>query len=193
MSSKDQILSNIQKHIKERIQKPDIAIDAISYPDKIARFKEVMKEVGGDTIEIKAGDDLNEVIKSLYPDAKVIASNIPEITISTINPDNAETPYELNGTDLGIVRGVFGVAENACVWIPRNVKEKAVYFISENLVIILNRKDILNNMHEAYQKIEGNDFDFGAFISGPSKTADIEQALVVGAHGAKAVTVIIEN
>ena len=97
----------------------------------------------------------------------------------------------MNGTDIGVVRGCFGVAENACVWIPQQMKEKAVCFISENLVILLDKKQIVNNMHEAYRRIEFNDYGYGTFISGPSKTADIAQVLVMGAQAARSATVLL--
>lgn len=192
MNSKNNILGNIRRHITDRYEMPDIDIEGIQYPDKVAQFIEISKAVGGDAIVLKEGEDINEVIRSLYADTKVIASNLPDITIATINPDNAAYPHELNGIDLAIIEGEVGVAENGCVWIPQNVKEKVVYFISEYLVIVLDRKAVVNNMHEAYDRLTFNDYGFGVFISGPSKTADIEQSLVVGAHGAKGVTVILK-
>ncbi|MDY2805199.1 MAG: LUD domain-containing protein, partial [Prevotella sp.] len=79
----------------------------------------------------------------------------------------------------------------ACVWIPQTMKERAVCFMAEYLVILVSRKDIVSNMHEAYRKIEFTDYGFGTFISGPSKTADIEQALVYGAQAARGVTVML--
>ncbi|GAB6121246.1 LutC/YkgG family protein [Dysgonomonas termitidis] len=192
MSSKNDILENIRQHITDRYKMPDIDIEGIQYPDKIAQFIDVSKVVGGDAIILNDDEDINKVIGSLYADAKVIASNLPDITIATVNPDNVADPYELNGTDLAIIEGEVGVAENGCVWIPQNVKEKVVYFISEYLVIVLDKENVVNNMHEAYDKLTFNDYGFGVFISGPSKTADIEQSLVVGAHGAKGVTVILK-
>jgi len=147
--------------------------------------------VGGKVIEVKEGQDINDIIKEVYPDAKEIASNLPEVTIATRNPDTVEDARQLNGTDVGIIRGVFGVAENGCIWIPQQMKEKVVCFISENLVILLPKSQIVNNMHEAYRRVEFNDYGYGTFISGPSKTADIAQVLVMGAQAARSVTVLL--
>lgn len=191
MSTKNDILNNIKRHINARYDMPNLTIDAITYSDKVAKFIESSKAVGGKAIELK-GRDINTFIKELYPEAKTITSNLSEINIATINPDEIDDPRTLNGTDLGIIQGEVGVAENGTVWIPQTMKQKAVLFISEYLVILLNKVNVVNNMHEAYEKVNIKDVDFGTFISGPSKTADIEQALVVGAHGAKGVTIILK-
>lgn len=192
MSSKNEILDNLKRHISTQYDMPDIdALIGIQYPDAREKFIEMSKSVGGDALLVEDSADINEIIKKLYPEAKRIASNIEGITVATFNPDDVSDPRELNGTDLAIIQGEVGVAENGCVWIPQNVKEKAVYFISEYLVILLDKQKVVHNMHEAYQQIKFNDHGFGVFISGPSKTADIEQALVVGAHGAKGVTVLL--
>lgn len=191
MGSRKKIIANIRRHISAEYTKPELNFGAVAFPDKTEQFSEMVRIAGGDVIRLQPEEDIDRVIRSLYPDARVIASAIPGLTLSTLNPDTIESPHELNGTDLGVVQGAFGVAENGCVWIPQDIKERAVYFISEKLVILLKEEEIVDNMHEAYRKISGNDFGFGVFISGPSKTADIEQALVIGAHGAKGVTVLL--
>ena len=201
MSSKEDILKKYRANVRERFDMPDLSdIAATTYPDPLLQFMNMTKNVGGNAIEVDKGRDVNELIRELYPDAKEIASNLPEITIATRNPDEVGRARDLNGTDVGIIRGSFGVAENACVWIPQQMKEKAVCFISENLVILLDKKQIVNNMHEAYARLSKRDgcgadefdqYGYGTFISGPSKTADIAQVLVMGAQAARSATVLL--
>ena len=192
MSSKEDILKKYRANVKQKFDMPRLDdIKAVSYPDPLAQFVTMSKTVGGQVVEIAEGQDINAKIRELFPEAKEIASNLPEVTIATRNPDTVEQASDLNGTDVGVIQGVFGVAENGCIWIPQTMKEKAVCFISENLVILLKRTEIVNNMHEAYRRIEFNDYGYGSFISGPSKTADIAQVLVMGAQAARSVTVFL--
>ena len=194
MASKEDILKKYRSNIREQFDMPDLSdIQAVTYPNPLLQFMNMTKSVGGNAIEVEAGRDVNELIRELFPDAKEIASNLPEITIATRNPDKVGRARDLNGTDVGIIRGKFGVAENACIWIPQTMKEKAVCFISENLIILLPKSQIVNNMHEAYKRIEfDKEYDgYGTFISGPSKTADIAQVLVMGAQAARSATILL--
>ena len=192
MSSKEDILKKYRANIREQFDMPDLSdIAAITYSNPLLQFINMTRSVGGNAIEVEKGRDVNELIRELYPEAKEIASNLPEITIATRNPDDVGRARDLNGTDVGVIRGEFGVAENACVWIPQTMKEKAVMFISENLVILLDKKQIVHNMHGAYKRISFNNYGYGTFISGPSKTADIAQVLVMGAQAARSATVLL--
>lgn len=194
MSNKEDILKKYRSNIHERFEMPDLSdITPITYKEPLSQFIEMSKNVGGNIIEVKENQDINTLVKELYPDAKEIASNLSEITIATRNPDTIENAQALNGTDVGIIRGMFGVAENGCIWIPQQMKEKAVCFISENIVILLRKSQIVNNMHEAYKQIAfDSKYDgYGTFISGPSKTADIAQVLVMGAQAARSVTILL--
>ncbi|MBR1412641.1 MAG: LUD domain-containing protein [Prevotella sp.] len=202
MSSKEDILKKYRANIRQQFDMPDLSdIRAITYPDPLLQFMNMVKSVGGNAIEVDKGADINQLIKELYPDAKEIASNLSEITIATRNPDEVGRARDLNGTDVGVIRGMFGVAENGCVWIPQHMKEKAVCFISENLIILLDKTQIVNNMHEAYHRLSMRDpksgldlfdeYGYGTFISGPSKTADIAQVLVMGAQAARSATILL--
>lgn len=194
MSNKDDILKRYRANVQETFDMPDLSdIKATTYPNPLVQFVKMTEMVGGQVIEVDPGRDINMLIKELFPDAKEIASNLPEITIATRNPDTVGRARDLNGTDIGIIRGKFGVAENACIWIPQTMKEKAVCFISENLIILLPKSQIVNNMHEAYKRIEfDKEYDgYGTFISGPSKTADIAQVLVMGAQAARSATILL--
>lgn len=194
MSNKDDILKRYRANVREKYDMPDLSdIKATTYPNPLVQFVKMTEMVGGQVIEVDPGRDINVLIKELFPDANEIASNLPEISIATRNPETVGRARDLNGTDVGIIRGKFGVAENACIWIPQTMKEKAVCFISENLIILLPKSQIVNNMHEAYKRIEfDNEYDgYGTFISGPSKTADIAQVLVMGAQAARSATVLL--
>ena len=194
MSNKDDILKKYRANVREKFDMPDLSdIKAITYPEPLVQFVKMTEMVGGQAIEVDPGRDINVLIRELFPDAKEIASNLPEITIATRNPDTVGRARDLNGTDVGIIRGKFGVAENGCIWIPQTMKEKVVCFISENLVILLPKSQIVNNMHEAYKRIEfDKEYDgYGTFISGPSKTADIAQVLVMGAQAARSATILL--
>ena len=194
MSNKDDILKRYRANVREKYDMPDLSdIKATTYPNPLVQFVKMTEMVGGQVIEVDPGRDVNVLIRELFPEAKEIASNLPEITIATRNPDTVGRARDLNGTDVGIIRGKFGVAENACIWIPQTMKEKAVCFISENLIILLPKSQIVNNMHEAYKRIEfDKEYDgYGTFISGPSKTADIAQVLVMGAQAARSATVLL--
>lgn len=192
MSTKDEILSRIRENTGRRYEMPDLTLDAITYEDRVSTFADNLKAAGGEAVVLQPGEDVNAVIRRAFPKVRRVASNLAGITCVTFNPDDLDDPRELNGTDLSVVRASFGVAENGAVWLPLNVRFKAVYFISEALVILLDRRELVNNMNEAYRRTAVTEYSYGTFMAGPSKTADIEQALVFGAHGPMRVMVILE-
>ncbi|KAA3701456.1 LutC/YkgG family protein, partial [Bacteroides salyersiae] len=149
MSSREEILANIRKNTQKRFDYPEWEIKATTYPDIIEKFCEVSRVVGGEAVLLGKGEDINAVIRRTYPDAGRIASNLDEITCATFNPDELDRAQDLDGTEIAVVDGEIGVAENGAVWIPKTVKYKALYFIAEKLVIILDRNRIVSNMHEA--------------------------------------------
>jgi L-lactate dehydrogenase complex protein LldG len=209
MTSKDNILGKLRRNTRETYDMPDLSFKKLTFADPVAEYiKQTTTTAGAKLIEAKEGDDLRELIRQAYPDAKVVSTNVSGITAEGLSkaygrpvelrsPDTVETAQQLDGTDVGVLQGGVACAENACVWIPQTMKERAVCFISEYLVILVSRSNIVSNMHQAYKWLEDiqgsaqGDVPYGTFISGPSKTADIEQSLVYGAQAACGVTVIL--
>ena len=190
MTSRQDILEQIRMSRRQSFDMPSLEdILPVRYADQLEQFISAVELVGGKAVLLDPGRDIDGLIRSLCPEASVIASNLSYINAS-IDPDMVGAASELNGVDVGVVEGRIAVAENGCVWIPQTMKERAVLFISESLVIIVNRKDLVNNMHEAYSMVQND--SYGCFISGPSKTADIAQALVMGAQAARELIVLIK-
>ena len=187
---KEELLNKLRRNVVRQFDMPSKPVDGIVYSDVTNQFVEMSKTVGAKVLEVKSSNDLNSVIRKAHPNAKIFASSINGIE-ADLNPDTIASAADLNGTDVGVIQGELGVAENGCVWIPQTMKERAVCFISEELVILLDKDNIVSNMHEAYKRIQMPHYGYGVFISGPSKTADIEQALVMGAQAARGVTVIL--
>jgi L-lactate dehydrogenase complex protein LldG len=100
--------------------------------------------------------------------------------------------HTLEDVELGVFKAHFAVAENSAMWVTEEVLGKRVSpFICQHLMLIVNKKDVIQNMHQAYERIGADTYNFGTFIAGPSKTADIEQSLVLGAHGPRSLNIII--
>jgi len=190
MNSKDYILNNIKNtNIIQETPCPQCNNLGVVYKDKLEQFSQIIKTVGGEALVCKK-EDLDKIIHSLYKDEKIVVSNVENCSLGNFDADVSDA-HDLKDIDLAIVKGEFAVAENGAVWIKNEQnRHRVLYFIAQNIVIVVQKNKIVNNMHEAYESIDFTYGGYGTFVSGPSKTADIEQSLVIGAHGPKSGYVI---
>jgi L-lactate dehydrogenase complex protein LldG len=191
MKSRDTILRALRTESQWDEPRPAYP-KCVAFEDPVAKFAQVWVETGGVCMRVATAQaDARVRELDAYRSARQIASFIPDIGESTVDCSEIERPHELKGLDLVILPGEFGVAENAAVWVPGNMlgRHRAVFVIAQHLVLVIRADEIVNNMQEAYARVRLD--GYGLFISGPSKTADIEQALVIGAHGARSCTVFV--
>ncbi len=105
---------------------------------------------------------------------------------------SAATDHDLDRLDLCVLKGEFAVVENGAVWQrPTTPRERAAALLATHLLIIVEAGELVATLHQAYARIESGRDDFGWFLCGPSKTADIEQSLVLGAHGPRTMSLIL--
>jgi L-lactate dehydrogenase complex protein LldG len=128
----------------------------------------------------------------VYVSARQTASLVPGAGRSTVDVQAMDDPHHVVDVEFALLPGEFAVAENAAVWITdATVRHRVLYFACQHLGLVVPAGQIVHNLAEAYQRISLTGPQFGAFLAGPSKTADIEQSLVIGAHGPKSLTVFL--
>lgn len=190
--SKQKILQRIRQAKPEVTPLPEIPGFAVPAEVLPILFKENSEKLGSRVLLTASKLNLKEQVLQLFPDAKQIASPLSEVD-ATVDLGSISDPHELADTDVAILRGQIGVAENGAIWVDeKDIQHRVLPFITQHLVILLSQNKLVHNMHQAYAEIQVDQTGFGVFIAGPSKTADIEQSLVIGAQGPRSLTVILD-
>lgn len=194
MNSREAILRALRRNAPPHSPLPEPPA-AITYPDLQKQFEEAFTSVGGRVIRVATLGEIQPELRKIdaYASAQRVASLVPGVDGSTVEVGAMNSPHELEGLQLAIVQGALGAAENGAVWVPGSSlgPHRAIFVVAEHLVLVLGADRIVSTMHEAYEHIQVERPGFGLFISGPSKTADIEQSLVIGAHGPRSCTLFL--
>ncbi|WP_029272590.1 LUD domain-containing protein [Flavobacterium sp. KJJ] len=193
MSSKAEILKKIKQNQPDFVTDlPNLNALGSEQFDVLQTYKTVLKNIGGDFVEVASYTEIIDFIKNNYSLEKRIISMIPELSeIANLDWTNDDA-HSLENVELTIIKAHFGVAENSALWVTDDLLGQRVSpFIAQYLAIIVDKNNILPTMHQAYEHIANQEYGFGTFIAGPSKTADIEQSLVLGAHGARGLVVFL--
>ena len=189
MSSRDKILNAIAANQPELVALPTIDINTvIRYEDNYTQFKTVLESIGGKVELLTDISILNSQLIADKADGKLIINTLDENEKQIVSL----TSFELEKLETVCIKVTLGVAENGAVWIYESqMMNRLLPFICQHLILVIDKKDIVPTLHHAYEKIDVAREGFGIFIAGPSKTADIEQSLVIGAHGARSATIYV--
>ena len=189
MNSRSKILEELEKDKRPESLLPELPEPESTLPDAIEKFKTVLESIGGNAVLVNHWDEIDLYLNHRFSKGERRINCIPDLGAVTVF---GQDPHGLENVALTILQGHFGVAENGAVWITDDfVGDRALPFICEHLAVVIQASDILPTLHEAYDRIGKSNYNFGTFIAGPSKTADIEQSLVLGAHGPKSMTVFL--
>ncbi len=191
--SRESILAAVAQNQPERVELPDISIfkgELVSATDK---FISTLTTIGGAVYKVSSYDEIIAILNKYYKPEDRVVTLIPELAGITAEIFTASpAAHHLENVELAVLQGHFGVVENGAIWITEELMgHRALPFITQHLAIVINEDSLVPTMHEAYQLIADGRHGYGAFIAGPSKTADIEQSLVIGAHGSRSMKVFL--
>ncbi len=193
MNSRDRILSDLRAQNVPSAERPSLDRSWTRYANRREQFTTLVESVGGRVVHLAARGNLPAALLALpeFAAAAQVVSGIPEIA-GNVRLDAIDDPHQLETVDFAVFDGEFAVAENGAIWATdRQVPHRAIYFITQHLALVIDAGTIVHNLHEAYARLSLGTSSLGTFISGPSKTADIEQSLVIGAHGPRSLTVFV--
>jgi L-lactate dehydrogenase complex protein LldG len=195
VSARDEILSALRAAIPAAAELPDASrLRAIQYPDLREQFAKGVVEAGGRCLHVDG--PLEEALRTIpeYAAARRVVSLVPGVAKANVDLPSVVDPRELHDVDFCVLPAELGVAENGACWIVRHGgANRASAFLTQHLAIVVRADALVHNLHEAYARISIPRPGFAMWLSGPSKTADIEQALVIGAHGARSCTVLVTS
>jgi L-lactate dehydrogenase complex protein LldG len=193
MNSRASILEKIKQNQPTATSAlPNLGTLGLEAFEVLDKYKAVLQGIGGDFVEVADYDAVIAFVKKNYASEKRMITTIPELAEIAATDWFNDDPHTLENVELTLVKAHFGVAENSALWVTDAILgQRVAPFITQYLAIVVHKKDIVATMHQAYDRIGNQEYGFGTFIAGPSKTADIEQSLVLGAHGARGLMVFL--
>ena len=193
MEAREEMLAALRRGARD-VTLPDVSKLGVKFPDPVRQYGDSLKSVGGTCLRVADRQAADRALGELpvYRDAKRVVSLVPGVGAGGLDLGAVSDPHDLEGLDVAVLPGAIAVAENGAVWVDGSVlAHRAVFVIPEHLVLVVDESAIVNDLHEAYARLAERAIGYGVFIAGPSKTADIELALVIGAQGARSCTVLV--
>jgi L-lactate dehydrogenase complex protein LldG len=162
--------------------------------DLLATLCDRVEEAGGRFQSVSRNDWLNQITWPM----ELSAMHHIYSTIAALEPRGvgrtAATDHELDPLDICVLRADFAVAENGAVWhVPSRPRERSAALLAEHLILLVDETEVVPTLHQAYERLDLAETRFGWFLCGPSKTADIEQSLVLGAHGPRTMSLVVTH
>ncbi len=189
--SRDHIINRIRKALKGRAPVPLPLLEVSRTEPSLERFETALAKAGARYQRLADAGAALQYMKGLHPGESRWISCLPEQRegLDLAEGMDIKTLFPL---EWAMVKGRFGVEENGAIWIEGgDLPHRMIPFMCETLAVVLDARQLVADMGQAYERIRGVRYDYGCFIAGPSKTADIEQTLVTGAQGPKALWVLV--
>jgi L-lactate dehydrogenase complex protein LldG len=193
MSSREEILKRVKANKPAWQPLPDLlSFGTVPAAERLALFIKSFESGGGVAVRVPDLPAIGAWLAQAFAGPERLINTIPEIGYGLAPATLYPSGHVLASLEMAVVAGALGVAENGAVWVSEaSLPTRVLPFICEHLVLVISQSQLVGTMHEAYARLQVDAAGYGVFIAGPSRTADIEQSLVIGAHGPKRAHVFI--
>ncbi len=170
---------NLVSRLKQKLEAVHTSVDLVSSP-------------------VMAGQSIMDFLQRNNGELRVGVSPAMKAAEYAVHPDLAFYPCEdFAMCQTVLVQAPYAIAETGTVLLPSGVvRPTLANFLPDNCIVFLNETDIVPHLEQGLSIIRNRDAGMPRalnMISGPSKTADIEQTLVYGAHGPIQLHVIVRQ
>ncbi|MGV3642197.1 MAG: LutC/YkgG family protein [Adhaeribacter sp.] len=193
MSSRQDILNRVKANKPSWQALPgQLSFGQVPQQERLALFLSSISSAGGVAGRVSSLAAVGAALAELFPGPERLLNTLPGIGYGQAPEAHYPSGHGLAQLELAVVAGSLAVAENGAVWVSeKNLPTRVLPFICEHLVLVVYLSQLVGTMHEAYERLQVDEAGYGVFIAGPSRTADIEQSLVIGAHGPKRTHVFL--
>lgn len=192
MSSREKILQEVKANKPAAQPLPTRFFVEREEDDLVARFTAVLQSIGGAVLQTNGFAGMEGLLLQKKQSGVEVVNGIPALPFYNLSEYAKKSRNELETVHTFFLQGELAVAENGAVWLSEeNMGKRILPFICKELILVVDEENLVADMHQAYERFRVNKDGYGVFIAGPSKTADIEQSLVIGAHGPLSLQVLL--
>jgi L-lactate dehydrogenase complex protein LldG len=192
MNSREKILAEIRKNKPASLPLPESFSVVAESETMLDNFTAVLQSIGGTVIQTHSRNQVDAVLKQKKESGEEVVNGVEGLPFYNLQDYVDKDRTEVENVHTVFLKGSIAVAENGAIWVSeKSMGNRLLPFICQDLVLVIEEENLVANMHQAYKRITVDEDGFGVFIAGPSKTADIEQSLVIGAHGPLSLQVFI--
>ena len=162
--------------------------------NRVSRFREALALAQGECCELSDWDDVWQLADSLSDDTPAVSPAAHEHLQRGDLPDPDEPLRSIADRAVGITVSTLAVAQTGSVLlIEPSPLERAVSLLTRHLIVALSADDLVDELADGFRWLaeQPRAAAYATFVTGPSRTADIERSLTIGVQGPSRLTVVV--
>ncbi len=162
--------------------------------NRLSRFREALALAQGECCDLSDWDDVWRLADSLSDDTPAVSPAAHEHLQRGDLPDPDDPLRSIADRAVGITVSTLAVAQTGSVLlIEPSPLERAVSLLTRHLIVALSADDLVDELADGFRWLaeQPRAAAYATFVTGPSRTADIERSLTIGVQGPSRLTVVV--